>query len=495
MALSYHVVLSLFLLSSFADVVLISARTLVSRRYHSLTLCYALMAVQESLLVFELLAVLGQVLSTYLVTASMWAHIASLLGVFTPLWLLRTFLTAFTVVYKDILLPRWSSAAASTGVWGFLSRASRAWRATGYGAVVSLDVACFCCYYLSAVYVLAYLSEKRLYVPYHRRRWRHLQRRRALTATAATVVAGEENREAARQKRWREERQGGARRAGGDGGGKVVVSYPTVQPLTRTPSFRQWEAVLRQRQPETGHGKNSTAGDGLAPLRACEGGSPGDKSLSNTTGAAWTNANALQLPSYPAARARRGEEASDSGADASGLISNTVTAVPDGSTQPPSAAHLSSPEAATAAATVTETPAAKPQRAVQQHHRKPAAQAPRGAVTATATAGAGSPGQPRPVSLVANLPPLQLQRRFTISNSPEEERRLHQFATALAEHGYTSVPSQTRKLTPDLPSSKSHVKMKDGVAAKSGTSSTTEMPTAHEGGEADKEPDPGNLLS
>ncbi|CAC9488256.1 hypothetical protein, unknown function [Leishmania infantum JPCM5] len=495
MALSYHVVLFLFLFFSFADVVLISVRTLVSRRYHSLTLCYALMAVQESILVFELLAVLGQVLSTYLVTASMWAHTASLLGAFTPLWLLRTFLTAFTVVYKDILLPRWSSAAASTGVWGLLSHASRAWRATGYGAVVSLDVACFCFYYLSAVYVLAYLSEKRLYVPYHRRRWRHLQRRRALTATAATAVADEEDREVARQKRWREERQGGARRTDGDGGGEAVVSYPTVMPLTRTPSFRQWEAVLQQQQQETGSGRSATAGDGLAPLRACEGRSPGDKSFSNTTGAAWTSANALQSPSYPTSGVRRREEASDNGTEASGLISNTVTAVPDGSTQPPSAAHLSSPEAATAGATVTETAAAKPQRAVQQHHGKPATRAPRGAVTATATTGVGSPRQPRPVSLVANLPPLQLQRRFTISNSPEEERRLHQFAAALAEHGYTSVPSQTRNITPELPSSKSHVKISDGVAVKSGTPSITEVPTAHEGGEADKERDAGNLLS
>lgn len=447
MALSYHVVLSLLLVFSFADVVLLSVRTLVSRRYHSLTLCYALMAVQESILVFELLAVLGQVLSTYLVTACMWADTASLLGAFTPLWLLRTFLTAFTVIYKDILLPRWSSAAASTEVWGFLSHASRAWRAAGYGAVVSLDVACFCFYYLSAVYVLAYLSEKRLYVPYHRRRWRHLNSQRALTAAAATAVVDEENREAARRKRWREERQGGARRADGDGGGEAVVSYPTVMSLTRTPSFRQWEAVLQQQQQETGNGRRVTDGDSLAPPRACAGGSPGDKSFSST-----------------------------------------ATAVPESSTQPPSAAHRSSLEVTTAAT-------AKPQRPVQQHHGKPPARTPRGVATATATTSVGSLKQPRPVSLVTNLPPLQLQRRFTISNSPEEERHLHQFAAALAEHGYTSAPSQTGKPTPELPSSKSHVKMNDGVAVKSGTPSITEVPMAHERGEADKELDAGNILS
>ncbi|GET88587.1 hypothetical protein, unknown function [Leishmania tarentolae] len=453
MALSYHIVLSLFLIFSFTDVVLISVRTLVSRRYHSLTLCYALMAVQESILLFELIAVLGQVISTYLVTASMWAQTASLLGAFTPLWLLRAFLTAFSVIYKDILLLRWSSAVVSTGAWGFLSDASRAWRSRGYGAVVSLDITCVCFYYLSAVYVMAYLSEKSLYVPYHQRRWRHLQMERALTAASTTAVAGEENREAARRKRRRQEQQGGARSAEGDGGDGALADYPTVMPLTRTPSFRQWEAVLaqqQQQQQKKGNRKSTTSNDGLTPLRAGKGESQRESLLPNTTGASWKAANPVQSPFHLSAGVRHGEKTSDSRTDASELISNTVTAV------------------------------AKAQGAAQQHRNR-TAPALRGAVTAvaTTTTNVGSSKQRQSAPLVANLPPLKLQRRFSISNSAEEERRLHQFATTFVEHGYTSAQSQTSKLPPEMPLGKSHMSMNSGVSLRSGTPCVTETPTVN----------------
>ncbi|KAG5479108.1 hypothetical protein LSCM1_02958 [Leishmania martiniquensis] len=429
MALSYHVVLPLFLLFAFADLVLLSVRTLVSQRYHSLTLCYALMAVQESLLAFELLAVMGQVLSTCLVRAGMWAHTASLLSAFAPLWLLRTFLTAFAVLYKNSLIPRSSSAeaSASAGVWAYLSNSTRAWRARGYGAVVSLDIVCCCLYYLSAVYVLGYVSEKTLYVPYHRRRWRHTQRKRSLATAAATTVVSEEERKMTRQKRPREERLGEATNSAGSGRGRVAARCPVVVPLVRTPSFLQWKAVLQRPQQDAGSGSGIAAGD----------------SLVSTTGATKANATALRPLGLPGRGGRCGKEARGSGASASDLVPGSVAKVPGLATQQPSSKHLSSPGPTTAAT--------KRQRAAHPHGGETTTRARPGVASTAALTGACSAKQPQPVSLFTNLPPLQLNRRFTISNAEEEERRLHQFATALVEHGYMPAPSLAGKSITEVP--------------------------------------------
>ncbi|KAG5505476.1 hypothetical protein GH5_03504 [Leishmania sp. Ghana 2012 LV757] len=489
MALSYHVVLSSFLLFAFADLVLLSVRTLVSRRYQSLTLCYALMAVQESMLVFELLAVMGQVLSTYLVIAGMWGHTASLLSAFVPLWWMRAFLTVFAVVYKNSLLPRSPSAAVSApaGVWEFFSHSSRAWRSRGYGAVVSLDIACCCLYYLSAVYVLGYVSEKTLYVPYHRRRWRHMQRKRSRATTATTAVAGEENRETARQKRPREERQGDARSTDGGGGGRVVTSCPAVMSLARTPSFLQWKAVLQRQQQEAGKGRGTSAGDDVAPSDASEGSGPGGNSLASTVKATRRNANALQSPSSSEAEGRRGELARGNSASATTLVPGSAAKAPECATQPSSSKHLSSPGA--------DIAAAKRQRAAQRHDGKPATRAPHGAVSTAALTGAGSTKQPQPVSLFTNLPPLQLSRRFTISNSEEEERRLHHFATALVKHGYTSSPPLMGNSTPELPPSRPRVESSSGGIGRSATSAATAVPTAHGRDVSEKGEGVGNPFS
>ncbi|KAG5479650.1 hypothetical protein CUR178_03412 [Leishmania enriettii] len=491
MALSYHVVLSSFLLFAFADLVLLSVRTLVSRRYQSLTLCYALMAVQESMLVFEFLAVMGQVLSTYLVTAGMWAHTASLLSAFVPLWWLRAFLTAFAVVYKNSLLPRSPSAAASApaGVWEFFSDSSRAWRARGYGAVVSLDIACCCLYYLSAVYVLGYVSEKTLYVPYHRRRWRHMQWKRSRATTATTALAGEENRETVRQQRPREERQGDARSTDGGGGGRVVTSYPTVMSLARTPSFLQWKAVLQRQQQEAAKGRGASAGDDAAPSDACEGSAPGGNSFASTIEATSTNANAnaLQPPSSSEAEGRRGELSRGNSASATRLVPGSAAKTPECATQPSSSKHLNSPGA--------DIVAAKRQRAAQRHDVKPATRASHGAASTAALTGAGLTKQPQPVSLFTNLPPLQLSRRFTISNREEEERRLHHFATALVEHGYTSAPPLMGKPTPELPPSRPRVESSSGGIGRSATSAATAVPAVHGRGVSEKGECVGNPFS
>ncbi|KAK7195649.1 hypothetical protein NESM_000494400 [Novymonas esmeraldas] len=435
MALSYHVVIAVYLPVAVADVVLLSIRTLVSRHYYSLTLCYALMGVQEALLVLELLAVLGQLLSTYLVSAGMWRAIASLLGGFAPLWLLRAFLSAFAMVYKDILL--YSTLAA-----GAVSRdgvpATRAWQRSGYAAVVCIDVACCVLYYLTAVYVLGYLSDKTLYVPYHRRRWRHLQWKRACETTAATAAAEE------RRKRRRHER---ADEPGG-GSGAAAALPPTAMSLARTASFAQWDARARQRhveEEEAGQQRHDdVVGDDDPGRWGRDGG--GDDGVRCTSPR--PSPSAALAPHLAAPAGARGREHSDA-SDASGGAAQhrELSARPSGAP-------------ATAAAT-SRTTALPPHGEVAQPRQGRASADP------SRGSGAGSPVMPRSVpSLFANLPPLRLQRRFTLSHAEGEEKQLHHFATALVEHGYTSASSPIGKSAPELPTSPSRDALAGGTGAR-----------------------------
>ncbi|KAG5504991.1 hypothetical protein JKF63_04438 [Porcisia hertigi] len=408
MAFSYHVILAFFLLFSFVDVVLLSVRTLVSHRYNSLYLCYALMVVQESMLLFELLAVWSQLLSTYLLTTGMWGQVASLLNSFAPLWLLRAAFTASAVVYKNTLLPRQASAAVSGGTWDYPFHFPRAWGARGYGAVVSLDIACCCFYYLSSVYVLGYLSDETLYVPYHRRRWRHLRQKRAIAVAAA---AGNDSQQATQRKRqrWEQQQGGGAPSTAGDGGAWGVAGDPAVMSLTRTPSFLQWKAMLHRRQENTDDRGTTTTRNGFAlPPPYVEEHSGRETSLSDAEEAR-TNPNA-STRCHSAADGTSCEEFDNNSANATKRVLNTTSA---------------------------DT---KPRRLAEQHHH-----------TASPTRGrsAGTTRQPQTASTFTSLPPLQLHRRFT-SEGEEVDKQLHHFAKALIAHGYSPIVSTTDQPAPAL---------------------------------------------
>lgn len=510
MALSYHVVLSFFLVFTFADVVLLSVRAVVSRRYHTLTLFYALMGVQEALLVFEFAAVIGQLLSTYLLTAGMWCHIAGVLGGFVPLWVLRVFFAAFAMIYKDILTPQWATPASSplpaTGAaWQLYNPSSRAWRSSGYGAVLVLEVACCCLYYLNAVYVLGYASDKTLYVPYHRRRWRHLQWERALAATAATAVADRQSRAAAHRqrasaKRRREESHAGARGGGGSAAeGGAVADYPTVMSLARTSSFQQWRQLQQRRMDEeelqrqlgiapqhTPHpqqqqlrpvftssvslppdnepqralqnfsGEDERHGNaprgGFVSLHAREYGVGKAVARTGVTEVPWSAIGMVPPPNIIPSSSTHAITRGGSDNDVNTLTSLTAMAAPDCATQRPSLLRVQPPGAA---ATVSSKPVrgnSQPHAGRPSTQAAPAAATTRNAKAATGlTSGAGSPKDPRFVSVLGALPPLQLQRRFSLSNADGEEKQLHQYATALVEHGFASVSSPNFKPGQEAP--------------------------------------------
>lgn len=423
MGLSFHIVVPLFLAFALADIALLSIRALLSYQRHSLTLLYALMGVQEAMLLFELLATFAPLFATFLITAGMWGHIARLYAVFFPLWVLRTFFAAFTMVYKNILIPRWTAALREQLRAGAVLNAPgiRAWHAGGYGACVVLDVVCCCLYYLTAVYVLGYLSDKTLYVPYHRRRWRHEQMVRAHATTAAQAAAMERRADTVAEKAVQSPsagtsisslpRQHTKRQREDDGGEQSSAAdkrpphrhrHPshTVLSLARMPSFAQWQHAPASASPGNGDTNDNTA--------VLEEGGQGRSALPHFS----------SMPSV--AVGQEGEDHTD---------------------------HVHGPRSTAPAATQAARPvftatAATP--STQHAAVQPISNA--GAVAAQHRGGASPLGaaplrSKPPAAFLSDLPPLQLSRRFTLSTEGEEGN-LNQFAAALVEHGFSTQASE-----------------------------------------------------
>lgn len=162
--MAYFIVLIVFAGCAFADVTFTAFRTTLSYQRCSMKTLYLMMALHEVILLTELACLLAQIASTCLVAAVMLKELMVLLSPPIALWIIRAFLAAFTMVQKNVLIPRSGSA--------------RAWTKPGYAVVAVLDILTCPLFALACIYVLGYLSDKTLYVPYHRRRWRHLQQRR-----------------------------------------------------------------------------------------------------------------------------------------------------------------------------------------------------------------------------------------------------------------------------------------------------------------------------
>ena len=439
MAVSFHVIVPLFLAFAAVDMALLSVRTLFSRQRHSLTTLYALMGVQEAMIFFELLATLGLLLSTYLVTAGMWSHIASIFAVFSPLWVLRAFFTAFTMVYKSILIPRWTAATRQAISAGDFTRSVRAWHAGGYGAVVVLDVVCCCAYYLAAVYVLGYLSDKTLYVPYHRQRWRHEQAARAVLAAEALAEAAPDTESspttatttktpasATQQHPRRQQRQ--KRGRGGDHKGPQKrtrihnnsnedgAACPVIS-LARTPSFAQWQ--------------HAASGSPNALSLPCTSNTvSGSESLSG----AERGGRDHQRPIRPHHNISGPRPNGSGGLPSFSSVPSTSAAAADGAAlnnTDNSTVVLSRTTGATAAG---EHHGGSKKQYTDGYFRPPgAASRPRAESDQALT----PPKSKRPTALLEDLPPLRLSHRFDL-NSQGKEGHLNQFAAALVEHGFTT---------------------------------------------------------
>jgi hypothetical protein len=453
MTASFHIIVFLFIVFALVDVALLSVRALLSRQRHSLTTLYALMGVQQAMIVFELFATLGPLLSSYLVTAGMWDHIVRLFAVFFPLWLLRCFFTAFTMVYKNILIPRWTPTAAAREELGpgVVTHSVRAWHAAGYGAVVVLDVVCCCVYYLSAVYVLGYFSDKTLYVPYHRRRWRHEQLERASAAAAALADAAarrggsdatpplsslqrEQHHRKRQHKRGRDEQDDHSGKQHHIRGGDAV--FP-VTSLARTPSFAQWQHRHSHTAAAASPDTQSSLHAGNVALTAGENHSSSVEGVDNrdpVLAGRGLNAGLASFSSVSSTSHNVGADGLAAERDNTVVFSGPAADASD-------AAGSAAPPAPT---TGGGTP-------LHDDYGKPKTQRVPAGGMASHRRVASDPAllptflRPRqPSSFLSDLPPLRLPRRFTLS-SEGEEGQMNQFAAALVEHGFTTQTPERRK--------------------------------------------------
>ncbi|KPA85762.1 hypothetical protein ABB37_00118 [Leptomonas pyrrhocoris] len=462
MAISFHIVVLLFIAFALVDVALLSLRTLLSRQRHGLTLLYALMGVQEAMIVFEVLLTFGSLLSTTLVTAGMSGRIVSLCSFFFPLWLLRAFFTAFTMVYKNVLIPRWTAAARAEINAGVFAHSVRAWHVAGYGTVVVLDVVCCCLYFLSAVYVLGFVTDKTLYVPYHRRRWRHVQFERASRAAVALSDATRQQQQHAQQRK--RGRSGGRGDAGANDDSKNEGSetFP-VTTLARTPSFAQWQ---QRASHETLTRPNAQSLPPSNGTKAEIEGRGGVEQGGQNNAASGQRPSALPtfLSVSSSCVVGNGEE---------DLDSTAVFPRPAGSKAAAGRASLYCPHS-------TDGNALRENNGKAKTDRTAAFNAPLDAASRRRAVSDPSLMPPRPKpsnAFLPDLPPLHLLHRFAV-NSKGEEDHLNQFAAALVEHGFsTQSPDQTTNVSPEVP----HTTLQTGNRSGTGIPSTKTATTEREG--------------
>ncbi|KPI89417.1 hypothetical protein ABL78_1453 [Leptomonas seymouri] len=438
MAVSFYMVVSLFIVFALVDVVVLSTRALLSGQHYSMTTLYVMMAVHEAMIMFEMLAALVLLLSTALVTAGMWGDIASLFSFFLPLWLLRAFFAAFTMVYKNVLIPRWTAAARAEINAGVFTHSVRAWHRAGYGAVVALDVVCCCVYFLTAVYVFGYLSDKTLYVPYHRRRWRHEQLERVSVAAAARSdpKARRKATDAAtqQQQEFKQQRKRGrdsSTSVDGDCKDGKSEAYP-VATLARTPSFAQWQNHGPQ-VASTSLGAQSSLTNSSTAVGSKDEGSAEQRSGNRTV----VGNRLSALPTFPSISFTVAGAEQEDLSRALGLSHTAdARATADGDDHRPS----------TTAGGATSH--GNEGRLKMKHTSVYNARTDAASRNKTASDPTLMPSRQRQTTaLVSALPPLRLPRRFTL-NMEGEDGRLNQYAAALVEHGFSARSHERTKSAP-----------------------------------------------